>query len=182
MAVKKRFPYQAAFVACNGGCRATADCQYGCVGCELCVNVCRFEAIALNDYGVAEVNEDKCIACGKCVRECPRELIRIHECANPVVVKCSNKDPGKDARKMCEVSCIGCGICQKLWSGRRDYRDGQSLLHRRIRLPVLRPMRRQMPPSRNLRSARDSDRETIRSKSKRLPFGSLFYVKKSIFS
>jgi len=59
-------------------------------------------------------NHHKCIACGKCVRECPRELIRIHECANPVVVKCSNRDPGKDARKMCEVSCIGCGICQKL--------------------------------------------------------------------
>ena len=110
MAVKKRFPYKAAFVACNGGCRATAECQYGCVGCELCVNVCKFEAIALNEYGVAEVDEDKCIACGKCVRECPRELIRIHECANPVVVKCSNKDPGKDARRMCQVSCIGCGI------------------------------------------------------------------------
>ena len=61
MAIKKRFPYKAAFVACNGGCRATADCQYGCVGCELCVNACKFEAIALNDYGVAEVNEDKCI-------------------------------------------------------------------------------------------------------------------------
>ena len=54
MAVKKRFPYKAAFVACNGGCRATAECQYGCVGCELCVNVCKFEAIALNEYGVAE--------------------------------------------------------------------------------------------------------------------------------
>ena len=66
MAIKKRFPYKAAFVACNGGCRATADCQYGCVGCELCVNACKFEAIALNDYGVAEVNEDKCIACGAC--------------------------------------------------------------------------------------------------------------------
>ena len=114
MAVKKRFPYKAAFVACNGGCRATAECQYGCVGCELCVNVCKFEAIALNEYGVAEVDEDKCIACGKCVRECLRELIRIHECANPVVVKCSNKDPGKDARRMCQVSCIGCGICQKV--------------------------------------------------------------------
>ena len=80
----------------------------------MCVNVCKFEAIALNEYGVAEVDEDKCIACGKCVRECPRELIRIHECANPVVVKCSNKDPGKDARRMCQVSCIGCGICQKV--------------------------------------------------------------------
>ena len=114
MAVKKRFPYKAAFVACNGGCRATAECQYGCVGCELCVNVCKFEAIALNEYGVAEVDEDKCIACGKCVRECPRELICIHECANPVAVKCSNKDPGKNARRMCQVSCIGCGICQKV--------------------------------------------------------------------
>lgn len=48
------------------------------------------------------------------MRECPRELIRIHECANPVAVKCSNKDPGKDARRMCQVSCIGCGICQKV--------------------------------------------------------------------
>ncbi|MFR4069101.1 MAG: 4Fe-4S binding protein [Oscillospiraceae bacterium] len=63
---------------------------------------------------MAEVNEDKCIACGKCVRECPRELIRIHECANPVVVKCSNWIPARMQGKMCEVSCIGCGICQKL--------------------------------------------------------------------
>ena len=105
MAIKKRFPYKAAFVACNGGCRATADCQYGCVGCELCVNACKCEAIALNDYGVAEVNEDKCSACGKCGKVYGFIF---------VVVKCSNRDPGKDARKMCEVSCIGCGICQKL--------------------------------------------------------------------
>ena len=113
MAIKKRFPYKAAFVACNGGCRATADCQYGCVGCELCVNVCKFEAIALNEYGVAEVNEDKCIACGKCVRECPRELIRIHECANPVVVKCSNKDAGKETIKTQKAPRTGSFFTQK---------------------------------------------------------------------
>ena len=95
MAVKKRFPYQAALVACSGGCRATAECEYGCVACGLCVGVCKFDAIEINDLGVAQVNESKCIACGACVRECPRELIRIHECANPIVVKCSNKDLGK---------------------------------------------------------------------------------------
>ena len=161
MTVKKRFPYKAAFVACNGGCRATAECQYGCVGCELCVNVCKFEAIALNEYGVAEVDEDKCIACGKCVRECPRELIRIHECANPVAVKCSNKDPGKDARRMCQVSCIGGGVWQEGWPG-MGHRDGQSLPHRRVRLPVLRPVRRQMPPPCDLRPARDPDGKTVK--------------------
>lgn len=113
MAVKKRFPYKAALVACNGGCRATAECIYGCVGCGLCVGACKFDAIEINELGVAEVNEAKCIACGVCARECPRELIHIHDCANPIVVKCANRDPGKNARKYCEVSCIGCGLCEK---------------------------------------------------------------------
>ena len=72
-----------AVVACSGGCRATADCQYGCVGC------------------------------GKCAKECPRAVISIHDRLNPIVVKCSNHDAGKAARQMCEVSCIGCGLCAK---------------------------------------------------------------------
>ena len=111
MAVKKRFPYQAAFVACNGGCRATADCQYGCVGCELCVNVCRFEAIALNEYGVAEVDESRCIGCGACYQACPQRVIHLRLEDNPIVVLCSNKDAR--CRDVCAVSCIGCGLCER---------------------------------------------------------------------
>lgn len=113
MAVKKRFPYRAAFVACNGGCHAT-DCAYGCIGCGACVSACQFDAIALNEHGVAEVDEDKCIACGACVRNCPQEIIRLHDCANSVAVKCSNQALGKEARTQCELSCIGCGICEKV--------------------------------------------------------------------
>ena len=55
-----------AYAACSGGCRATADCIYGCVGCGVCVSVCPFEAIEINDLGVAEVNGEKCLGCGKC--------------------------------------------------------------------------------------------------------------------
>ena len=30
-----------------------------------------------------------------------------------IVVKCSNKKKGAEAKKQCNVSCIGCGICEK---------------------------------------------------------------------
>lgn len=50
MAVKKRFPYRAALVACNGGCRAVKGekgCTDGCIGCGDCVQACKFGAIFL---------------------------------------------------------------------------------------------------------------------------------------
>lgn len=111
MAIKKRFPYKAAIVACNGSCRNA--CTYGCVGCGLCVLSCKFDAVHLNENGIAVVDEDKCIACGACARACPQGIIRVHECANYITVKCANKARGVDARKQCDVSCIGCGICER---------------------------------------------------------------------
>ena len=66
---------QVAFVACNGGCR-NASCGYGCIGCGACVSTCPFDAVAINDNGVAEVDELKCQGCGACVVECPQGIIR----------------------------------------------------------------------------------------------------------
>lgn len=116
MAVQKKFPRRAALAACNGGCRAEAGekgCVYGCTGCGSCASACKFGAIAVGADGVARVSEEKCVACGACVRACPQKIIRIHECANYIVVKCSNRDKGAGARKQCQVSCIGCGICER---------------------------------------------------------------------
>ena len=115
MAIKKKFPYRSAVVACHGiySGEESSVCRYGCTGCSKCIEVCKFSAIAINQNGVAEVDEEKCMACGRCVKVCPGELIHIHDCANYIVVKCSNKERGKEARAVCERSCIGCGLCEK---------------------------------------------------------------------
>ncbi|MCI6092890.1 4Fe-4S binding protein [bacterium] len=114
MAIKKKFPYRAAVVACKG-CRTDekTTCEYGCIGCGKCVSACKFGAISIGENGIAEVEEEKCIACGRCVKECLRHIIHIHNCANYIVVKCSNKEKGKDAKEACPVSCIGCGMCER---------------------------------------------------------------------
>ena len=83
MAIKRKFPAKTATVFCSGGCRAKRDekdellCTYGCIGCGACVEACKFDAIHINEFGCAEVDEEKCIGCGACARKCPREPSRI---------------------------------------------------------------------------------------------------------
>ena len=78
MAIKKKFPYRAAVVACNGGCRASktpdAKCVYGCIGCGLCEKVCTADAIHVAD-NVAVIDDAKCLSCGMCAVNCPRGAI-----------------------------------------------------------------------------------------------------------
>ena len=114
MAIKKKFPYRSAFVACNGNYASTRICPNCCFGCGTCVSVCKFGAISLNSNGVAVVDEEKCIACGRCVKACPQKVIHIHNCANRIVIRCSNTQKGAEARKTCDVSCIGCGKCERI--------------------------------------------------------------------
>ncbi|MDR0890173.1 MAG: 4Fe-4S binding protein [Oscillospiraceae bacterium] len=117
MIVKKKFPAKVACVHCNGGCRAKQSpegydlCKYGCTGCGFCMDACRFNAISLNAYGVAEVDETKCIGCAACYHACPQRVVHLRLEDNPVVVLCSNK--GVRVKDDCDVSCIGCGLCEK---------------------------------------------------------------------
>ena len=117
MLVKKTFPQRVACVHCNGGCRAKKRedgsdmCHYGFTVCGECMDVCRFGAISLNAYGVAEVDESKCIGCGACYRACVQRVIHLRVEANPIVVLCSNKDAR--CLHVCDVSCIGCRLCEK---------------------------------------------------------------------
>ena len=100
--------------ACGAGETA---CGYGCLGCGDCVAACQFGAIRINEEtGIPEVDDEKCTSCGACVKACPRNIIELRKKgpkSRRVYVSCVNKDKGAVAMKACEVSCIGCGKCEK---------------------------------------------------------------------
>lgn len=92
-------------------------CQYGCLGLGDCVVVCNFDAIQINpETGIPEVVDEKCTACGACVKACPKAIIELRKKASKdrkIFVSCVSKDKGGVAKKACSVACIGCGKCVK---------------------------------------------------------------------
>lgn len=56
------------------------DCSFGCLGFGDCVTACLFDAIHINpETGLPEVDEDKCTACGTCVKACPKGIIELRK-------------------------------------------------------------------------------------------------------
>ena len=52
-----------------------------CVACGTCVKVCPKEAIAVRKGLYAEVSLQQCVGCGLCARACPADIIQIREVA-----------------------------------------------------------------------------------------------------
>jgi Na+-translocating ferredoxin:NAD+ oxidoreductase RNF subunit RnfB len=128
-----------AVVRCNGTCEARprtnqydgarnctvastlyggeTACSFGCFGLGDCVDACAFDAIHISiTTGLAEVTEDKCVACGACVKACPEKIIEMRKKgpkSRRIYVSCANKDKGGVARKACANACIGCSKCFK---------------------------------------------------------------------
>lgn len=124
-----------AFVHCRGDCDRTGNaynyvgpevctiagntpnggpkkCRYGCLGYGECVSVCEFGAISLQN-GIAVVDPEKCVACGMCVKACPRRIISLVPKDKDHHIACSSKDRGLDVKKICSIGCLGCTMCVK---------------------------------------------------------------------
>jgi electron transport complex protein RnfB len=90
-------------------------CPNGCLGLGDCVIVCDFDAIHMNpETGLPEVVDDKCTACGACVKACPRDIIELrkkNKKDRKIFVCCINEEKGAVAIKNCKVACIGCSKC-----------------------------------------------------------------------
>ncbi|HPM11635.1 MAG TPA: RnfABCDGE type electron transport complex subunit B, partial [Paludibacter sp.] len=88
------------------------NCSWGCLGFGDCELACDFDAIHVNPITkIPEVIDDKCTACGACMRACPKDLIELRKMGpkgRRVYVDCRNQDRGHIVSKACEVGCIGC--------------------------------------------------------------------------
>ena len=95
-----------------------SGCPNGCLGLGDCVVSCTFDAMYIDEEtGLPVVIDDKCVACGACVKACPRSIIELRNKGKKdrrIYVSCINKEKGGPARKNCEVACIGCGKCLKV--------------------------------------------------------------------
>lgn len=124
-----------AFIKCAGGCSESSfryqyhgmnncgaamqlaaggskNCTFGCLGGGSCEAVCEFGAINMTD-GIAWVDNEKCTACGQCVKACPKKLIELVPYKSKTRVACNSRDNGKTVRANCSVGCIACKMCEK---------------------------------------------------------------------
>ena len=93
-------------------------CAFGCLGYGDCAAACQFGAIVMNpETGLAEIDADKCTACGACVKACPKALIEMRKKwpkNRAIYVACRSKSRGAVVMKACKAGCIGCGKCSKV--------------------------------------------------------------------
>ncbi len=113
--VKMRFAYEGIHqcAAANQLIGGPLACNYGCLGFGDCAGSCPFDALHMGSDKLPKVDPVKCTSCGICVVTCPRGIMKLISDTGDFVVACNSLDPGKTVRKVCQVGCIGCKICEK---------------------------------------------------------------------
>ena len=99
--------------ACNGCPDNVIHVSDACQGClsHPCQEVCPKDAIRIYDHK-SHIDQEKCIKCGKCVRECPYSAIVKQQ--RPCSKACGMDAIGSDEYGRADIDpdkCVSCGMC-----------------------------------------------------------------------
>lgn len=114
--------------AAEEGFLVSDNCKIGCIGCELCKDVCKFEAITIQDH-LPVMDMERCTGCMMCAEVCPtgaiwadfdhRQIAAIDRdlCVGCTICKktCKFEAISGELKQIHEVNeaCTGCGECVK---------------------------------------------------------------------
>ncbi|MEG1684165.1 MAG: 4Fe-4S dicluster domain-containing protein, partial [Oscillospiraceae bacterium] len=90
--------------------RVSDSCQ-GCIS-HPCQAVCPKDAIVIDKDGKSSIDQEKCIKCGKCQRQCPYNAISKLE--RPCAAACGMDAIGSDEYGHAKINydkCVSCGMC-----------------------------------------------------------------------
>lgn len=103
-------------------------CKNGCIGLADCVRACPFDALAIGDSGIVEVNAEACTGCGICVPVCPKNLFTLYPRRHRIELACVAREKQGIVRASCSVGCTLCRKCvAKCPAGAIEF-DGQTIL------------------------------------------------------
>jgi len=100
-------------------------CQYGCLGLGDCVSECPFDAIKMGEKGLPYIIEERCTACGICVKTCPRSLFELIPKEQDIYIACRSYDDAKTVKKACSRGCTGCTLCTRVTENEIIQMDGK---------------------------------------------------------
>lgn len=89
------------------------SCPFGCMGLGTCVRACVFGAMSIRN-GLAVVDIQKCVGCGTCADQCPRDVLTLIPRKTKVTVACNSPFTGPYVKKVCSAGCIGCTLCVRI--------------------------------------------------------------------
>ena len=123
-----------AFVACDGSAAGKArfaacesckqakelgfqrgECKSGCLGVGSCVDVCKFDAMSLED-GKVVIDKEKCNGCKACAIKgvCPQNVVKMVPRDATNFIPCSSQEEDDQlVRELCGHGCIACGECER---------------------------------------------------------------------
>lgn len=87
-------------------------CTFGCLGGGNCARICPENAISFPE--ACAQADDRCVSCGACILNCPKNLFSRIPADAKVYIACASHDKGKAVMDACKTGCIGCGKCAKI--------------------------------------------------------------------